>query len=347
VSPLVTTPLLIFALTVLLHALALRLFPRWKLLDFPQRYNLKRTPLPYPTGILAVVVFVAVFPLLQAINTRSLGVLGAVIILGASSFIDDRRPLPSLLRLFLQFLAALLIFLAGDCLGGRVCSVTNPLEGTFGGPIIELNGALPVLSAIVTIFWLMLTTNALNWFDGIPGQTTTLSTIGFIILGMLSMSDRVQQPQLALLAFAMAGIAFGCALFDFPPAKVVLGDSGSMFFGLMLGVLTIYAGGKVATAFLVLGVPIVDLAFVIVKRISEGRSPFKGSMTGEHLHHRLLAHGWSPRSIIALTALIGTLFGGGALFLNTTGKFIAAGGLLLVMLGLWTYSRPLSKAVRQ
>jgi UDP-GlcNAc:undecaprenyl-phosphate GlcNAc-1-phosphate transferase len=339
-SPLITTPLLTFVITALLHVFALRIFPRLKLLDFPERYGFSRARLPYPTGIIAVIVFIAVFPLLQTLDRSVLGVMSAVILLGISCFIDDRKNLPALARLFIQLCAALLVFFTGDCTGGRICSVTNPLEGFFGGPIIELNGAIPFLSLVVTVIWLMLTTNALNWFDGIPGQVGTLSGIGFLTIGLLCLSARVNQPQIALIAFALAGIAFAGLLFDFPPAQVVMGDSGSMFFGLMLGILTIYAGGKVATAFLVLGVPILDLVFVVIKRLSEKRSPFKGSMSGEHLHHRLLAKGWSARSIIVLTAAIGALFGGSALYLTTFGKFIAALILAVVMLMLWIYSAP-------
>lgn len=340
VTPLLTTPLLAFASTVLLHLFFLKLFPRLNLLDFPERYGLLRKRLPYPTGIAAVLVFIAFFPLLQAIDRGSLGVLGAITLLGISCFIDDRRPLPAVLRLLIQLLAATLVFILGDCTGGRVCSVTNPLEGMFGSPIIELNGTFPILSAAVTIIWILLTTNALNWFDGIPGQTHTLSAIGFLTLGLLSLSDRVNQPEIALIAFVLAAIAAGSLMFDIPPPRVVPGDTGSMFFGLMLGILTIVAGGKVATAFLVLGVPILDLLFVASKRVLEGRSPFRGSMQGEHLHHRLLAKGWNAQSIIALTASIGAIFGLSALFLSTQGKMLSAVALFAMMLGLWVYSKP-------
>jgi len=335
----VSSPLLALVMTVFVHLLIIKFFPRWKLLDFPERYNLKRSPLPYPSGIAAVITFIVIFPLLQAMDLSAIGVMGAVLLLGISSFIDDRRPLPAFLRLVIQLCAALIVFFTGDCTGGRICSITNPLDGLIGGPVIELNASIPLFSLAVTCIWLMLTTNALNWFDGIPGQVGTLSTIGFATIGLLSLSARVNQPQIALLAFALAAIALGCLLFDFPPPRVVLGDSGSMFFGLMLGILTVYAGGKVATAFLVLGVPIIDLLFVVIKRISERRSPFKGSMNGEHLHHRLLAKGWTPHAVIALTAGTGAAFGITALFLDTFGKFVAALILAAVMLGLWLYSK--------
>lgn len=340
VSPLVMTPLLAFVVTAFVHLLFLQIFPGIGLLDFPERYGLLRKRLPYPTGIAAVIVFLSFFPLLQAIDRSSMGVIAAIVLLGISSFIDDRRPLPAILRLSIQLIAALFVFMLGDCTGGRVCSVTNPLEGILGGPIIELNSALPILSAAVTIIWLLVTTNALNWFDGIPGQTNTLSTIGFLTLGLLSLSERVNQPEIALIAFVLAAIACGSLMFDFPPPRVVPGDTGSMFFGLMLGILTIVAGGKVATAFLVLGVPILDLIFVATKRVLEGRSPFRGSMEGEHLHHRLLAKGWNQQSIIALTASIGACFGLSALFLSTQGKMMSAVVLFIMMLGLWVYSKP-------
>jgi UDP-GlcNAc:undecaprenyl-phosphate/decaprenyl-phosphate GlcNAc-1-phosphate transferase len=340
VSPLSTIPLLAFGLTALLGLLVLRFFPHWNLLDFPDRYGLKRRRLPYPGGIIAPLVFIVFFPLLQEENMRSIAVISAVILLAITSFIDDRRQLSPLLRLAIQFITALIVVIAGDCIGGRICSVTNPFEGLIGGPIFDLNGILPLLSIGITVLWLMLTTNALNWFDGIPGQTTALSTIGFLTIGFLSLSERVNQPQIAMIAFVLAAIACGCFVFDFPPPRFVLGDSGSMFFGLMIGILTIYAGGKVATAFLALGVPIIDFLFVIVKRLSEGRPPHKGSMSGEHLHHRLLAKGWHPRSIILLTAGLGTAFGVTALFLDTTEKIIAGALLVIVMGVLWRYSRP-------
>lgn len=337
--PLFITPLLAFVLTVVLHLGALRYFPRWNFLDFPHRYGLTRKAIPYPTGIIAPILCISIFPFIQAINQHSIGLMVAVLVVGCISFVDDRHPLPSFFRLGVQAVASLGIVMAGNCIGGRICSITNPLESIVGESIIDLYGMAPILVIVITVIWIMLTMNALNWFDGIPGQTTALSTIGFLTIGLLSISDRVAQPELAMMAFTLAGLAFGCFLFDMPPPRVVLGDSGSMFFGLMLGTLTIYAGGKIATAFLVLGVPIIDLLFVILKRLLEKRSPFKGSMNGEHLHHRLLAKGWTPRQIILLTTGIGTLFGSTALFLDTKEKFVAAILLFLIMGGLWVYSK--------
>ena len=325
-----------------LHKIALKDFVKLKLLDNPEAYGHKRRKLPYPTGILSVLTFVALFGFTAPWTTQTAGILIGILILALVSFIDDRNGLDPRLRLLVQILIAFLIFATGS----RIYTLTNPLvaDGFLKLDTIDiptrLFGPLPLLSGIFTIFWLLLTMNALNWFDGIPGQVSTLSTIGFLVIGALSLSDRVAQPELAGLAFILAGIAGAGLLFDFPPPKVLMGDTGAMFFGLMLGVLTIYAGGKVATAFLVLGVPLIDVALVVTRRISKGVSPLRGDARDEHLHHRLLSKGWSERKIIALTAGLGTLFGITALFLSSLEKLIAAAVLLGIMLILSYLSRP-------
>lgn len=342
--PLLAVPLLAFTCCSLLHLLALKGYPKLGLLDFPERYGLDRPRLPYPTGILALLTFLPFFAWLAAPTAQNAGLIAAVVVLGISSFIDDRRQLSPVLRMGVQLLAALCVFLTGSCVGSQICSVTSPLPGYLGGETIDLTvwtlGSVPVLAGVFTVAWLGLTVNALNWFDGIPGQVNTLSFIGFLTIAFLALSERVGQPDVALLAFVLAGIALACLLFDFPPPRVVMGDSGAMFFGLMLGILTVYAGGKVATAFLVLGVPLIDAVIVIARRLWNRTSPLKGSRHGEHLHHRLLARGWSPRQVIALNAALGTCFGLSALFMDTLEKFLAAIVLFGVIAGLSAWAKP-------
>lgn len=346
-TPMLTIPLLAFLATVVLHALSLRLFPRLGLLDFPHRYGLTRRPIPYPTGILAVLVFLLCFPLLFSLplTLQSGTLLAGILALGAVTFVDDRCPLPAWVRLGAQLLIAVLLFVGGT----RIYSLTNPLEQITAIPFLPLDaltvsvpsiGTLPVWSGVFTVAWLLLTINALNWFDGIPGQVSALSVVAFATIGLLSWSSRVDDPVLAAAAFTLASVALGGLLFDFPPGKVLMGDTGAMFFGLMMGVLTIYSGGKVATAFLVLGVPLVDVFFVVIRRLARGISPLRGNATDQHLHHRLLKKGWSPRKVITLTAGLGTAFGVTALFLNTFEKFLAAAVLFLIMTALSLYSKP-------
>ncbi len=349
-TPLWTTPLLALAASMVLHALALKLFPHMGLVDFPKRYGLTRSPIPYPTGIIAILLFCIFLAFTGPLTTQTIALLSAIIILGSLCFADDRMQLSPFLRLGVQLLIAILLFLNGV----RIYTLTNPLSGLIGGPVISLDklnlavaplGSIPLWSGLFTLLWLGLTINALNWFDGIPGQVSTLSAISFLTIGFLALSIRVNQPSLGLLAFILAGLALGGLLFDFPPPRLLMGDTGAMFFGLMIGVLTIYSGGKVATAFLVLGVPLIDLFFVVVRRLLKGRSPLRGNAQDEHLHHRLLQKGWSPRQVILSTALVGAIFGSAALFMDTLEKFITAVLLFLLMLALSVYSKPDAKKI--
>lgn len=322
-------PVITFAVTALLYTVALQFFPKLGLLDFPERYGLKRPRVPYPTGIVAIGVFLCLFLSLSPLSMQTIGVAAGVTLLGIVSFIDDRTPLPSSVRLIVQLLAAALIFASGS----RIYTVTNPLGG-----ILKLDtfivhaspfGSLPVLSGVFTIGWLLLTINALNWFDGVPGQVSTVSLIGFLMLGLLS-QFRSGDAAFALLAYSLAGIAAAGLLFDFPPAKMLLGDTGSMFFGLMLGLLGVYQGGKVATAFLALGIPLIDAGMVLLSRILSGKSPFQGGQ--DHLHHLLQKRGYSDRPIVLGTAVLGAVFGGTALFLTTAGKVLSALVLVVIMM---------------
>lgn len=322
----------VFAVTWLSYAVALRAYRRFRLLDFPERYALKRTErLPYPTGLVAVTVFVCAMAVLLPFREKELGLLAAVALLAITSFTDDRTPLPSWVRLCVQIAVAVILFVTGS----RIYSITNPLGGVLKLDSVSLDiaffGSLPVLSGLFTLGWLLLTINALNWLDGVSGQVSLLSTIGFLMLGSLALF-RNGETEIALIAFILAAIAGAGALFDFPPSKMLIGDTGSMFFGLMLGLLGIYHGGKVATVFLALGLPLLDALFVVLGRIARGHSPFRGGQ--DHLHHRLLRCGWTERQIVALTAVVGMTFGVAALFLSTPGKGIAALLLVAVVLTL-------------
>lgn len=325
----IPTVIIVFLATAGAYACALKLFPLIGLLDFPERYGLRRGRLPYPTGIVAVVVFIVTAFFILPLGQKEIGLMIGIGLLALTCFIDDRSPLPSWLRLLIQLLIVSLIFSTGS----RIYTITSPLGGFLKLDSIVLEtswfGSLPVLSGLFTIGWLLLTINALNWFDGIGGQVSVIATIGFLMLGCLALF-RNGEPDIALLAFSLAAIAGAGMLFDFPPARMLMGDTGSMFFGLMLGLLGIYHGGKVATVFLALGIPLIDALFVIVRRILSGHSPLSGGR--DHLHHLLQDRGWSDRRIIVLMAVVGTTFGGSALFLSTAEKGIA-GLVLLVLIG--------------
>ncbi len=332
----IPTVITVFLITVTAYAVSLQIFPLLGLLDFPERYGLRRKRLPYPTGIVAVLLFIGMSFFLLPLGQKEIGMLIGTVLLALTCFIDDRTPLPSWVRLFIQLVIVTLIFATGS----RIYTITSPLGGFLKLDSLVLHtslfGSLPVLSGLFTVAWLLLTINALNWFDGISGQVSVIATIGFLMLGCLALF-RNGEPDIALLSFSLAAIAGAGILFDFPPAKMLMGDTGSMFFGLMLGLLGVYHGGKVATAFLALGIPLIDALFVIVRRILSRRSPLAGGR--DHLHHLLLDRGWSERKIVLLTAIIGTIFGGSALFLSTTQKGVAGVILVLLIAGMHVWIR--------
>ncbi len=150
----------------------------------------------------------------------------------------------------------------------------------------------------------------------------------------LSISDKVDQPEVAILAIIVAMIALAFWFFDFYPPKIIIGDSGSMFFGLLLAVLAIFSGGKIATAFLILGFPIMDAIYVVIHRLYNKQAPWKGGEWDKHrkavhLHHRLLDFGLTERQVLCCIYALAASFGISALFLDTQGKFWAIVIMLL------------------
>ena len=148
----------------------------------------------------------------------------------------------------------------------------------------------------------------------------------------LSLSSQVQQPQTALLAITFAGSLLGFLILNFHPAKIFLGESGSTFAGFMLAVLAVVSGGKIATTLLVMGIPLLDMIWVIFQRLRRRQSPF--SSDRKHLHYKLTQIGLSePQAVLFLYALTG-IFGASALFLQSRGKLIALIILIIVMLAI-------------
>jgi len=219
--------------------------------------------------------------------------------------------------------------------GIGVEAITNPFGGyialdqfkfilQFGDTAVTIMA----FSGIFTLIWILLIVNTMNWMDGIPGLTSGITVIGGLTIFFLSISDLVSQPEVAMLALIVAMIALAFWLFDFYPPKILIGDSGSMFFGLLLAVLAIFSGGKIATAFLILGFPIMDAIYVIVHRIYNKQAPWKGGEWDKqrkavHLHHRMLKFGMSERQVLLVIYALAAIFGVSALFLGTQGKFWA------------------------
>ena len=162
------------------------------------------------------------------------------------------------------------------------------------------------------------------------GLVTGISGIAGIVIFGLSLGPQVNQTSTAFLALIFASCCFGFLPFNFHPAKIFLGEGGSTFTGFMIAALAVISGGKIATALLVLGIPILDVAWVIVNRLWFGTSPFAGDK--KHLHFRLLDIGLSQRQAVMFLYFLALIFGGVAVFLQSVGKLVALLALGIVML---------------
>jgi UDP-GlcNAc:undecaprenyl-phosphate GlcNAc-1-phosphate transferase len=240
-------------------------------------------------------------------------ILFAVFGLGLVCFLDDIIKLPAWLRLIVQILAALVVVMGGT----QILSVTNP----FSFEPIELG----IFGAVIGVIWIVSLTNLVNFLDGVSGLSSGVSLVGFFIMLMLSILPGMHQTDQTLvqvMAIIMLVIAFFSFFFEFPSPRFLVGDSGTMFFGFMLGVLSMINGGKLATAALVLLIPLFDGVWVIIRRIWLKRSPFSGDT--DHLHHRLERIGFSKELILFTYMFLSLVFGLIAVFVwNTFFKIIS------------------------
>ena len=256
------------------------------------------------------------------VDRNLVGVIVGIIILLATGIWDDLHDLNPWLKLGLQTLAALAVV----AFGVQIKWISNPLGG--------LNIIIGSWTYLLVPLWLLLMMNVMNWFDGLDGLTSGLSVIAAVIIVFLSLEPTVNQPATAWLAAIVAGAALGFLPWNWFPAKIFMGDSGSMVLGFLLGVFAIISGAKFATAALVLGIPILDAVWVIGRRILTGQNPMQADR--KHLHHRFLDAGFHPRTAVLTLYAIAAAFGTIALRSGTAGKVHALGwlmGLMVILAG--------------
>jgi UDP-GlcNAc:undecaprenyl-phosphate GlcNAc-1-phosphate transferase len=233
---------------------------------------------------------------------------GAILIVGGA--LDDIKNLPPRLQILFPLAATLDVIFCGV----GVSKLSSP----FGG-IIYL--AAP-LSGLVIFPYIMGTTYATKFFDGLDGLVTGLAAIGALLIMILALTTRYFQPDVALIAAITLGAFAGFLPWNFHPAKIYLGEGGALFAGYILGVLSIISGAKIAVVLMALGVAVVDAAWVILRRaLWERRSPV--SADRKHLHHRLLDAGWSQRNTVLFIWFVSAAFGAATLLLQSAGKLVA------------------------
>lgn len=320
-----------FALALVLTCLALKFFPRLGLMDRPQKYGLSRAPIPYYGGLMIFLAFLIGVFIFVPLERHVIGLLVGATLIVAVGFLDDLMNLSPFLRLFCQGLAGLTLAFFGI----GILSINLPFLGTldFNHWIV---GGVPMLVVLFTVFWVMMIVNAMNFVDGISGINSGVSFVAGITMFFLSINPMLHenlasQQSVAMISLIMAMVSLGFLLFDFPVPKILMGDTGSTLLGFLIATLAIFSGGKVATAFLVLGLPILDMAWVILRRICAGQKFWKGDL--KHLHHRLMDRGFSERKVVAFYLVITAIFGFSAVSLvSSKQKFFVLIALVILML---------------
>ncbi len=287
--------------------------------------HIHRRNVPRVGGLAMILAFDAVIFLNKdlVLTPEIYGLMLGAIILLAIGFWDDVKEIYWKIQLFFQISLAILVFI----LGVRIYYITNPLTGG----IINLDSGIGVIFSIgLVIFWILTIMNATNWLDGVDGTAGGVSFIGAITIFFLSLQPEVNQPPVAILASILAGTILAFSIFNFYPAKILAGTTGSIFMGFSLAVLAIFAGTKIATTLLVLAVPAIDFLWVIGERIKKHKSIFKPDRN--HLHYKLLELGWSQRRIALTYWAITALMAGIALNTRVIGKSVTLTVAVIVMI---------------
>jgi len=317
---LVGSTLLAFALAAAATPLVGLLARRLGMLDMPGGRRVHPRPIPRPGGLAIAIAFgsaiftfwlfvrLAGHPFLIPEEVRSsrftLTAIAALLGMGVG-LVDDMLEL----RARWQFLGLLIVAAVIVFAGIHIDFVNDPLSDR----LVEL--AFPVAVAF-TMFWIVGMNIALNFIDGLDGLAAGVAAIAALTLGGLALLPQVSEPFVAWMAFTPAGAVAGFLLFNFHPAKLFLGTTGVAFLGTMLAVLSIFGTAKVAAALLVLGVPIIDTFYVLVRRMVSGQPPFAPDRG--HFHHRLLDVGLTHQQAVLLIYLMTAALG--SLAFMTTGR---------------------------
>lgn len=247
--------------------------------------------------------------------------------------LDDKYDISRYFRLVMNVVCGLIVVLAGV----GIPFVTNPFGGILhldawhiAFVIGSIHIVIPFISSLLALLWIVWVMNMLNWSKGVDGQMPGVVAISAFVIGLLSLRFSLTDPNTYIashLSFLICGASLGFLLYNFHPAKIFPGYGATSVY-LLLSVVALLSGAKLATAILVMGVPMVDGIFTVIRRILSGKSPFWHDK--KHLHHLLLQLGYSQRGIALFYWIISAILGTVSLTLSSAGKAFAL--LMLIVL---------------
>lgn len=317
-----------FLVTMMLVPPIMRLCVRMDWMAYPGPRHTHRIPTPTVGGLAivaglgtALLISLLITPLVPDLNRSPyeylrLGLLSlGILIVATVSFFDDLWDLSASFRLIIHFIAALIA--VGPYLWDHTLypdAMGHPTEArgiiltAFNFPFLEqvhLHNASPWIAIGATLIWIVGVQNMLNWVDGLDGLAAGITLIAAMVLALHAMS--LGQWTVALLPLALAGACAGFLPFNFHPARIFMGDVGAMTLGYVLAVSAILGGAKLATALLLLAVPLIDMTWLMVWRTWNGRS--MAASGRDNLHIRMIDLGFSQRQVVGFYYTLSITFG--------------------------------------
>ncbi|WP_277251467.1 glycosyltransferase family 4 protein [Peptoniphilus vaginalis] len=291
-----------FILTFIQMPFTIKFAKKKGFLDVPKdERRVHKKPIPVGGGIAMVISVSILMVYYLPINKNLMMTLIASLIIAISGLYDDKEGLSPKLKFLFQILAAVILILGGM----KIEFFTNPFDSH--DALLILN----ILSIPVTIFWVCGITNTINLIDGLDGLASGVSMI--CAISMFFITYKMGRYDVSLVCVLVAGACLGFLPFNFNPAKIFMGDTGALYLGFMLSYISISGFLKQAAILmifvpvLILGVPVFDTAFAMVRRKLSGKSMVEADKG--HLHHRLLRMGLNQRQTVVILYSISAIFG--------------------------------------
>lgn len=270
-------------------------------LDIPNERKVHTKPMARLGGLAIFIAFLLGYMLFANPSTEMNSILIGSFIVLLTGMLDDIKPLPALIKFSGQLLGALTVVFYG----GIVIDEINIFGATF-----NLSNMF-VLNYVITLFLILGCMNCINLIDGLDGLSSGVASIYFITIGIIGYIQGTMTGLDITLAFIMLGSTLGFLVHNFHPAKIFMGDSGTLFVGFIMGVIAILGFKNVTvtsliTPLLILAIPIMDTTFAIIRRLLKGQSPSKPDKF--HIHHQLLNLKISHVGTVLIIYLINILF---------------------------------------
>ena len=289
--------------------------------------RMHKTPIPRMGGLAIFLGFLFAVLLFVDITVPLRGILIGAIVIVILGIVDDIVPLPALFKFAVQILSAYIVVAHGT----SITTFSNP--NIFSAdPYINLGA----WSTPVTIIWIVAITNAVNLIDGLDGLAVGVSSIASFSLLLIAIV--LPEYNIAILMAALAGACIGFMPYNLNPAKIFMGDTGSTFLGFILacisvqGLFKFYAIVSFAIPFLIVGLPLFDTMFAIIRRLLHGQNPMKADRG--HVHHRLIDMGFNQKQTVTILYVVSGLLGLAAVILATTNELRALLLLFAIALAL-------------